>query len=303
MTIMQMECFVEAARCGSFTKAGENLYISQQTMSRHIRTLETELGFPLFERKNTGAVLTRAGECLFQNWGELLRLYRTSIDQAKDLYYGQQKKLRIGILDNFGIYIDELVESLMRFERRYRDLEMEYEVLSMKQLLHGLETDRLQMIIVYTAELEKVSGIYCRRLDNTAASTGIYCALSHPLVKKKNHTWEDLYGQTIGILSDEASLDNKERTLEFLKKNGLENRVQLQEYSSRQNLGVALLTGKCVTISYSSMFESLAGKLACYPLAKEEGNPEVSIAWRDEKYATKAQNISRMFENVNHRPE
>ena len=146
MTIMQMECFVEAARCGSFTKAGENLYISQQTMSRHIRALETELGFPLFERKNTGAVLTRAGECLFQNWGELLRLYRTSIDQAKDLYYGQQKKLRIGILDNFGIYIDELVESLMRFERRYRDLEMEYEVLSMKQLLHGLETDRLQMI-------------------------------------------------------------------------------------------------------------------------------------------------------------
>ena len=32
-------------------------------------------------------------------------------------------------------------------------------------------------------------------------------------------------------------LDNKERTLEFLM-NGLENRVQLQEYSSRQNLGV-----------------------------------------------------------------
>lgn len=92
------------------------------------------------------------------------------------------------------------VEALMKFERRYRDLEMEYEVLSMKQLLHGLETDRLQMIIVYTAELEKVSGIYCRRLENTAASTGIYCALSHSLVKKKSYTWEDLYGQTIGIL-------------------------------------------------------------------------------------------------------
>ena len=59
----------------------------------------------------------------------------------------------------------------MRFERRYRDLEMEYEVLSMKQLLHGLETDRLQMIIVYTAELEKVSGIYCRRLDNVTNKT------------------------------------------------------------------------------------------------------------------------------------
>ena len=51
MTIMQMECFVEAARCGSFTKAGENLYISQQTMSRHIRALETELGFPCLREK------------------------------------------------------------------------------------------------------------------------------------------------------------------------------------------------------------------------------------------------------------
>ena len=87
------------------------------------------------------------------------------------------------------------VEALMKFERRYRDLEMEYEVLSMKQLLHGLETDRLQMIIVYTA-----------RLENTAASTGIYCALSHSLVKKKNYTWEDLYGQTIGILLHKKGL-------------------------------------------------------------------------------------------------
>ena len=54
MTIIQMECFVEAAKWLNFTKAADHLYISQQTMSRQIKALENELGFPVFERKNVG---------------------------------------------------------------------------------------------------------------------------------------------------------------------------------------------------------------------------------------------------------
>ena len=216
MTIMQMECFVEAARCGSFTKAGENLYISQQTMSRHIRALETELGFPLFERKNTGAVLTRAGECLFQNWGELLRLYRTSIDQAKDLYYGQQKKLRIGILDNFGIYIDELVESLMRFERRYRDLEMEYEVLSMKQRPNGL------MIGKKRVPLGVIAMIYEARPNVTADAFGLCFKSGNAVILK---------GGSDAICSNRAIV---KCLREGLERAGLpEDAVQLVEDTSR----------------------------------------------------------------------
>ena len=58
MTITQIECFVEAANMGSISKAGTNLFISQQTISRQIKALETELDMPLFERMNRAVSLT-----------------------------------------------------------------------------------------------------------------------------------------------------------------------------------------------------------------------------------------------------
>ena len=47
---------------GSISKAGTNLFISQQTVSRQIKALETELDMPLFERMNRGVRLTPQGE-------------------------------------------------------------------------------------------------------------------------------------------------------------------------------------------------------------------------------------------------
>ena len=68
MTIMQMECFVEAASMGNVSRAAENLFITQQAVSSHLKTLERELGFKVFERKSKGVSLTEEGEILFAEW-------------------------------------------------------------------------------------------------------------------------------------------------------------------------------------------------------------------------------------------
>ncbi|MBR3004288.1 MAG: LysR family transcriptional regulator, partial [Lachnospiraceae bacterium] len=54
MTLSQIECFIEIARTGSFSKAAGNLFMTQQGASNQIRSLEKELGFPVFVRKNKG---------------------------------------------------------------------------------------------------------------------------------------------------------------------------------------------------------------------------------------------------------
>lgn len=61
MTVLQMQCFLEAARTGSFAAASERLYISQPTMSRQIRTLEEELQALLFVRDHNAVQLTDIG--------------------------------------------------------------------------------------------------------------------------------------------------------------------------------------------------------------------------------------------------
>ncbi|MCR5230250.1 MAG: LysR family transcriptional regulator, partial [Solobacterium sp.] len=61
MNTKQIDCCIELARTLNFSRAADNLFISQPTLSYQIRLLEEEIGFALFERSGKGASLTPAG--------------------------------------------------------------------------------------------------------------------------------------------------------------------------------------------------------------------------------------------------
>ena len=72
MQLEQLEIFVAVARCGSFSAAAKQLYISHSTTSRAISALEDELGVRLFYRGNRVNGLTAAGETLLEEAVKLL---------------------------------------------------------------------------------------------------------------------------------------------------------------------------------------------------------------------------------------
>ncbi|WP_168735915.1 LysR family transcriptional regulator [Cohnella fermenti] len=74
MEFRQLVYFLEVARHGSFTRAGERLHVSQPNLSKTIRSLEEELGATLFNRSTRKAQLTEAGE--------LLRLHAQTVTNA-----------------------------------------------------------------------------------------------------------------------------------------------------------------------------------------------------------------------------
>ena len=61
MTKTQISYFLEVAKCLNFSKAAENLYVSQPAVSKQIALMESELGFPLFDRTNKVIRLTESG--------------------------------------------------------------------------------------------------------------------------------------------------------------------------------------------------------------------------------------------------
>src|SRR5215468_10379969 len=79
--------FEAAARHLSFTRAAQELSLTQSAISREIRTLEEQLGQPLFSRVNRGLLLTDAGEGLYRAVGEALKL----IDEATDRLAGSRR--------------------------------------------------------------------------------------------------------------------------------------------------------------------------------------------------------------------
>lgn len=74
MDFKQLESFAAVVKCNSFTKAAEMLYISQPTISTHIRALEAELNCALIHRTTKSVVLTFEGKKLYEYVANILNL-------------------------------------------------------------------------------------------------------------------------------------------------------------------------------------------------------------------------------------
>lgn len=75
MRIEQLRYFLEITRSGSFNTAARKFFVSQQGISEAIKRMEQELGLVLFERKKTGAVLTKDGADLIAYVQQVLDAY------------------------------------------------------------------------------------------------------------------------------------------------------------------------------------------------------------------------------------
>lgn len=75
--------FEAAARTLSFTKAAEELFITQSAVSRQIRALEDHLGVSLFERRPRSLVLTDQGRALYRTAAEFLERLQETTDRLR----------------------------------------------------------------------------------------------------------------------------------------------------------------------------------------------------------------------------
>ena len=67
MEINKLRAFVDLAKTLNFSETAENLYTSQSTISKQIKSLEKELGQELFERNNKNVALSEYGKLILPN--------------------------------------------------------------------------------------------------------------------------------------------------------------------------------------------------------------------------------------------
>jgi len=96
MKIEVLREFLAIAQCQSFTLAAERLYIAQPVLSRHIATLEEQLGVKLFRREYSGVVLTEYGEFLRKRIGKLMTDYDRIMSDFEQLRQGVKSVLIVG---------------------------------------------------------------------------------------------------------------------------------------------------------------------------------------------------------------
>ena len=132
MNFSNISYFLAIVEEGSISAAARRLYISQQALSEQLKKMEAEVGAPLLKRgKNSG--LTVAGECLYRNGKELLRVYTGMMEEITDVTQKRKRKITLG-LPTFWTppYLPEL---LTRFREKYP----EYEIAVVKRQHNDIE--------------------------------------------------------------------------------------------------------------------------------------------------------------------
>ncbi|MGQ4807628.1 HTH-type transcriptional activator CmpR [Candidatus Entotheonellaceae bacterium PAL068K] len=139
MDLRQVEIFYHVAKFRSFSKAGEALYLTQPTISGHIKAIEESLSLVLFDRLGRQIRLTRAGEVLYGYAKRLLATKAAALEALQELQGGLRGELIIGGSSIPGQYI--LPALLGQFARRYPAITVNLTITdsmqTMERIVHG----------------------------------------------------------------------------------------------------------------------------------------------------------------------
>lgn len=193
MNTQQIQIFLSVAQNRNFTAAGEQLFLSQSVISYHIRALEKELGFRLFDRNTHNVALTPAGESFYSSLSELNRRYQEALESAAHIALQNDSSLRIcfanptpptmmGRIIN-RIYSIPNLERLELVRRNYDDV--------LQPLLHGTA----DILFSYPCFFRDEPNLRMKRFCEVWPA----CLLSpeHPLAGKSVLKLQDLAGQDL----------------------------------------------------------------------------------------------------------
>ncbi|MFP7234989.1 LysR family transcriptional regulator [Bacillus altitudinis] len=105
-----------------FTKAAEQLGISQPTLSQQIQLLEAEVGMPLFDRIGKKVVATEAGTLLYQYGMKMLQAERDAKNAMKELLSEQRGTVRLAVLPSDLDF--QLVPLFVEFKTLYPEINL-----------------------------------------------------------------------------------------------------------------------------------------------------------------------------------
>ncbi|MFA1820067.1 LysR substrate-binding domain-containing protein [Virgibacillus oceani] len=241
--IEKMKTFLIVANEQSVTKAAEELYSSQSTISMKIKSLEDNLGSKLFDRTKRSLQLTQEGKVFYNYASKICSDYDeviTIIQQFKQLNLGT---LSVGAGSYFGSYVLPML--LGEFKKKHPALDIQVMVAFSNIITKEVIMNNHELGFI--GELEEAvtsPQIICEPfyLDKLV----VICSASHPLSKKESLTIDDLKGQTF-IKSDMSSALRK-LTEYYLKEMGIEssstiilNNIETIKRTVEQNLGISIL--------------------------------------------------------------
>lgn len=200
ISLPEIQIFLLTAKYHSFSKAAEILYISQPTVTKWIRHLESELGVKLFDRTSRSVHLTDAGDLLKERWKPLLAELEASIHDAQELAASRLSTIRIGALDGYN-FEQILSDYIIPFETIHPEIHIDFMIYTLHELSEQIEG--LDIIFSNNLEYASASDHSFLKLDELP----FYLAVSkkHPFARKKSIAMKEISNEKFLIFPPHVS--------------------------------------------------------------------------------------------------
>lgn len=298
----------------SFTKAAQNLYISQPPLSARIKKIEEIIGEPLFDRSTTPLQLTEVGKVYIEAAEEITQIEQRVENYINDLAGLKTGNLAVGASTLFAAYV---VPSLItQFNQKFPDVHIQLIEGNTAELEEMLGSNALDFVIdnyhydsiLYNKELYCEENILLAVPKHFAVNEelGMY-QLSYKNIKNKNYLNQKYPAVSLGRFADLPFImltqgndtrtrgDRLCRNVGFKPNIVLEFNQQSTAYmASSTQLGATFISD--ILVSQLPTFENLV----YYKLDGEEAKRKVFFYYKTHKYKTRVMEefIRMMHEQI-----
>ena len=298
----------------SFTKAAQNLYISQPSLSARIKKIEEIIGEPLFDRSTTPLQLTEVGKVYIEAAEEITQIEQRVENYINDLAGLKTGNLAVGASTLFAAYV---VPSLItQFNQKFPDVHIQLIEGNTAELEEMLGSNALDFVIdnyhydsiLYNKELYCEENILLAVPKHFAVNEelGMY-QLSYKNIKNKNYLSRKYPAVPLGRFADIPFImltqgndtrtrgDRLCRNVGFKPNIVLEFNQQSTAYmASSTQLGATFISD--ILVSQLPAFENLV----YYKLDGEEAKRKVFFYYKTHKYKTRVMEefIRMMHEQI-----
>ncbi|MEO1432088.1 MAG: LysR substrate-binding domain-containing protein [Cyanobacteria bacterium J06633_8] len=237
-TLHQLRVFEAAARHGSFTRAAEELFLTQPTISMQIKQLTKSVGIPLFEQVGKRLYLTEAGRELFATCQEIFNTFAQFEMKVADLKGLKQGQLRLSVITTAKYFIPRLLGS---FCQLYPGIEISLQVTNHEGILERMTSNQDDLYIM--SQIPEHLDINCEAfLENPLV---VLAPINHPLAGEKNIPISKLANEP--FIMREPGSGTRRAVQKLFDENDVEVKVKL-ELGSNEAIKQAIAGGLGISV-------------------------------------------------------
>lgn len=203
MDIGYLKEFVVLAEIGNYMKAADALFISQSSLSKHIKAMEKELQIPLFERSTRKIQLSPYGETLLPFARKIVNLHYQSTAALMNQIDTKQQVVSIGSIPSVAPY--GITDQIIRFQLENKNISVQLYEDESDQLIQMLRQNRFELAFIRDRnEDSKEFAKIPFAVDHMAA----VFRQNHPLAQRESVSLRELKGENFLFLPPHSLMFN-----------------------------------------------------------------------------------------------